>query len=103
MLFRSQTPQGFHAPLLYQAFERAAVEKFYSTDEAGLVERLGVKVKLVEGDYANIKITTPEDLAIAEMLLSHKAFEPHPSLSSVKFLSFTSYYTVSCILLYAFS
>ncbi len=65
-LYRVQTPQGFYYSLLKQALEKAAEEGFYGTDEAMLVERLGEKVFLVEGDRRNIKITDPLDLKIAE-------------------------------------
>lgn len=68
-LWMIQTPQAFRAPLLAKAFEKAAREKFYSTDEAALVERLGVKAKIVEGSYDNIKITTKEDLELGELIL----------------------------------
>ena len=58
-LWLIQTPQAFRAKLLIKAFEKAKEDKFYSTDEAALVERLGVKIRIVEGSYDNIKITTP--------------------------------------------
>lgn len=66
-----QTPQVFQFSLIYQAYLHAQKEKFYGTDDAALVERMGKEVSVVEGDYYNIKITTPEDLRIAEFLLSH--------------------------------
>jgi 2-C-methyl-D-erythritol 4-phosphate cytidylyltransferase len=66
MLVAVQTPQGFEAAILYEAFEKAQKEGFYGTDESSLVERLGVAVKLVRGDYRNIKITDPEDLALVK-------------------------------------
>jgi 2-C-methyl-D-erythritol 2,4-cyclodiphosphate synthase/2-C-methyl-D-erythritol 4-phosphate cytidylyltransferase len=59
-----QTPQGFRFALLEEAFERAFEEGFYGTDDASLVERLGHDVAIVPGEHANIKITTPEDLAV---------------------------------------
>ena len=59
-----QTPQGFRFGLLKEAFEKAMAEGFYGTDDASLVERLGHAVTIVPGDYANIKITTPEDLTM---------------------------------------
>jgi 2-C-methyl-D-erythritol 4-phosphate cytidylyltransferase len=68
-LFRIQTPQGFSYPVLKEALESAARDKFYGTDEALLVERLGKRVILVEGDFKNIKITNPSDLRVAEALL----------------------------------
>jgi len=61
-LFSVQTPQGFEVCLLKEAFAKAFEEGFSGTDDAGLVERLGHPVALAEGDYANIKITTREDL-----------------------------------------
>lgn len=71
-LWSVQTPQGFDAHLLRQAYEKAEQEEFIGTDDASLVERLGVKVKVVCGCYDNLKITTPEDLTIAEALLEER-------------------------------
>jgi 2-C-methyl-D-erythritol 4-phosphate cytidylyltransferase len=68
-LWLIQTPQAFRAKLLLRAFEKAKKDKFYSTDEAALVEQLGVKVRIVEGSYDNIKITTPEDLELGSLIL----------------------------------
>jgi len=68
-LWLVQTPQAFRAKLLVKAFGKAREDKFYSTDEAALVERLGVKVRIVEGNYDNIKITTPEDLELGMLIL----------------------------------
>lgn len=68
-LWMIQTPQAFTAGLLLKAFEKARKDAFYSTDEAALVERLGVKVKIVEGSYDNIKITTQEDLELGKLIL----------------------------------
>lgn len=62
-----QTPQCFRVPLLRRAFELPYDPAF--TDEATLVERLGVDVHLVEGEEFNIKVTTPFDLRVAEVLL----------------------------------
>lgn len=64
-----QTPQVFKYSALMQAYKKAMAEKFYSTDDSAIVERYGGKVKVIMGSYTNIKVTTPEDLAIAEMLL----------------------------------
>ena len=61
-LFLVQTPQGFSYDMLLRAYEKAYSEDFYGTDDASLVDRLGEKVKIVEGSYENIKITTKEDL-----------------------------------------
>lgn len=60
-----QTPQGFRGDLLVRAHRAARRRGFLGTDEASLVERLGVRVRLVAGEYRNIKITTPEDLLLA--------------------------------------
>ena len=62
-----QTPQCFRTDLLRKAFELPYDRAF--TDEATLVERLGEPVHLVEGDDANLKITTPMDLRVAEGLV----------------------------------
>jgi 2-C-methyl-D-erythritol 4-phosphate cytidylyltransferase len=56
-----QTPQGFEARLLREAFDRAASEAFYGTDESMLVERMGWPVTVVAGDQGNIKVTWKED------------------------------------------
>ncbi len=68
-LWQVQTPQGFQYRLLRDAFDLAAKDGFVATDDASLVERLGHPVTMVEGDYRNIKVTTPEDLLIAVALL----------------------------------
>ena len=64
-----QTPQVFDIDLLKGALKKAAQDKAEVTDDCSAVERLGMKVKIVEGDERNIKVTTPMDLKIAEMLL----------------------------------
>lgn len=64
-----QTPQAFQRSLLVAAHARAAAEQWQATDDAALVERAGQRVRVVDGSYANIKITTPEDLLVAETLL----------------------------------
>ena len=63
------TPQCFRYELLLRAYEHVDVSDPELTDESSLVERLGVKVAIVEGSARNIKITQPEDLAIGEVLL----------------------------------
>jgi 2-C-methyl-D-erythritol 4-phosphate cytidylyltransferase len=62
----AQTPQGFRFPLLVEAYEAAFRDRVTLTDEAMAVERLGRKVVAVPGSSRNRKITTPEDLAWAE-------------------------------------
>ena len=64
-----QTPQGFRREILLRAYERANDENFLGTDDASLVERLNVRVKVVTSDYRNIKVTTPEDISVAENFL----------------------------------
>jgi 2-C-methyl-D-erythritol 4-phosphate cytidylyltransferase len=68
-LWLVQTPQAFRAPVLIAAIEKARNEHFVSTDDAALVERMGVKVKVVSGSYDNIKITTQEDLELGGLIL----------------------------------
>lgn len=67
-LFRSvQTPQTFRSELLKKAYEQAFKSEF--TDDASVVEAAGCEIALVEGHRENIKITTPQDLLLAELLL----------------------------------
>lgn len=68
LLFEIQTPQGFMRELIEKAHTDAEQSNFVGTDDCILVERLGAKVKISTGDYCNIKITTPEDLQVAELL-----------------------------------
>ena len=68
-LFAAQTPQVFDFDLLRGALKKAELDDYTVTDDASAVEYLGMKVKIVEGDERNIKVTTPMDLKIAEMLL----------------------------------
>ena len=66
----AQTPQVFRVELLREGLAAAAAEGFTATDDAQLVERLGVAVRIVEGSPRNLKITHAVDLAIAETLLA---------------------------------
>lgn len=68
LLWEAQTPQGFRREDLIKAHERKT--KVEATDDAMMVEPLGIKVKMVMGDYRNIKVTTPEDIILAKQLLS---------------------------------
>lgn len=68
-LWEVQTPQGFRRDILLEAYRKAREDGFLGTDDASLVERLGAPVKVVESDYQNIKVTTPEDMLIAEAFL----------------------------------
>ncbi len=64
-LWAVQTPQVFRSAIIAEAYSRARGDV---TDDASLVEQLGYRVKLYPGSYANIKVTTPDDLALAEVL-----------------------------------
>ena len=68
-LYAVQTPQAFDFDLLRGALKKAAEDGAEITDDCSAVERLGMSVKIVEGDERNLKITTPMDLRIAKMLL----------------------------------
>ncbi len=68
-LWAAQTPQSFKFSVVMTAHERAVEDGFTGTDDAMLVEHIGIKVKLVMGSYDNIKITTKEDLAAGEAIL----------------------------------
>jgi len=66
-IWLAQTPQGFRYDLIRQAYEKAIQTGIKATDDTALVEQLGHPVYVVPGEESNIKITTPTDLAIAEM------------------------------------
>ena len=68
LLWHAQTPQCFRYDLLRRAYERAIADHVEATDDSALVERLGAPVAIVAGGAHNIKITTPQDLALAEIL-----------------------------------
>lgn len=65
-----QTPQAFQTNLLMEAHRRARRKQIQLTDDAALVEQLGLKVKCVMGSYGNLKITTSEDLIVAKALMT---------------------------------
>lgn len=69
-LWQAQTPQGFFLGVIRNAHEAAFREGFYGTDDASLLERLGLPVAVLEGDYRNIKITTAEDLVLARTFIA---------------------------------
>lgn len=79
-LWAAQTPQAFRAALFREAVKRAVAEGFVGTDDASLVERLGVPVRLVEGEALNFKITCAQDFSVAEALLD-RFFDPRTSRS----------------------
>ena len=70
-LWRAQTPQGFPRAVLERAYAEAGSAA--ATDDAALVERIGVTVRLVPDSTRNLKVTTPEDLVLAELLAGHGA------------------------------
>ena len=69
-LWQAQTPQAFRRDVLVAAHRHAVDERIVATDDADLVERIGTSVEVVEGSTANIKITTPSDLAIVEAIIA---------------------------------
>ena len=68
----AQTPQGFWYDILLSAYNNARDSAYEGTDSASLVEFLGYKIAAVQGDDMNIKITTPFDLKVGEMILNEK-------------------------------
>jgi len=67
----AQTPQTFKKEIIVRAFEHAFQTQSFSTDDAALVEQMGGKVAVVQGDWRNIKITSPEDLIAAKAYLEN--------------------------------
>jgi len=72
-LWQAQTPQIFHTALYQAALYKAEDEKFTVTDDNSLIEHLGYQVRMVECGMENIKITTPEDLPLAEAILQYRS------------------------------
>ena len=72
-LWLVQTPQAFRREVILAAYERASADGFYGSDDASLVERTGIPVRMIPGDADNIKVTTPEDLARGERIVSRRA------------------------------
>lgn len=69
VLWAVQTPQTFRVDKIRHAHEKARADGYYATDDAALVEKSGGTIRVVEGSYRNIKVTTPEDAIVAEALL----------------------------------
>ena len=67
-----QTPQVFQVDLIKTALQKALEDGAELTDDCAAVERLGIGVALTEGDYCNLKLTTPEDLAVARAILEQE-------------------------------
>lgn len=74
-LWAAQTPQVFLPEKLMSAHQKARMEGFYGTDDAILMERAGYKLRVIMGSYENIKITTPEDMTVAEAILKLRKAE----------------------------
>lgn len=68
-LWQVQTPQIFRKDTLLRAYEQASLNNWQVTDDASLVEKLGEKVYMVEGEYTNIKVTTPEDIFFVKEMI----------------------------------
>ena len=67
-----KTPQSFRYGLIHAAYLAAETEGFLGTDDASLMERQGWQLRIVMGDYRNLKITTPEDMVLAQALLKDR-------------------------------
>lgn len=72
-LWAVQTPQAFRRDILARAYQTALEQNSFSTDDAALVEQLGLPVAVVTGDYQNIKITAPVDLLLAQAIMKEKS------------------------------
>ncbi len=71
-LWQAQTPQIFERKLLLDAYNNSRINNFTVTDDASLIEKMGGKVVMVEGDRQNFKLTYPLDFSIAEMLMKNQ-------------------------------
>lgn len=74
VIWQAQTPQGFPFRAILSAHEKAAREGWEVSDDASLLELMGERIRVVKGDYDNIKITTPEDIILAQGIF--KTFSP---------------------------
>ena len=74
-LWLTQTPQAFHRPIIIAAYEKASADGFYGTDDASLVERTGIAVRMIPGESDNIKVTTPEDLHLGHLIIRSSSEE----------------------------
>ncbi len=83
-LWQVQTPQTFQVNVIKKAFYRATEDGFIGTDDASLVERLGIKVHILPGTPTNIKITTAEDLLLANAFLQMNVPSKEDSTGGVK-------------------
>lgn len=71
-LWLTQTPQTFQRGIIQEAYRRAYREGVYATDDASLVERIGIRVRMIPGSYENIKITTAVDLAAGAVFIGNR-------------------------------
>ena len=82
-LYAVQTPQTFKRDIIESAYERAYADGYCGTDDASLVERLGLPVRIVLGSYENIKVTTPTDITIVEALMKSATRNPQSAITRV--------------------
>lgn len=71
-IWAAQTPQCFRKEILIEGYDDAIKNRFSATDDSSIVEKVGYNVKMIMGSYSNIKITTPEDIIVAESLFKDK-------------------------------
>ena len=69
LLYNIQTPQAFEKEIILEGYKKFFEKSSFITDDSSIIEKLGVRIKLVEGEYSNIKITTIEDILYAKVLL----------------------------------
>jgi 2-C-methyl-D-erythritol 4-phosphate cytidylyltransferase len=81
-LWAAQTPQGFLVDPLKQAHAKAKEMGWAVTDDAALFEKVGLPVSIVAGEETNLKVTTPQDLAIAEFILNNRQSDMVPAWST---------------------
>jgi 2-C-methyl-D-erythritol 4-phosphate cytidylyltransferase len=74
-MWLAQTPQAFKYKLIREAHETAQKEGFEATDDASLLERMGIPVQVIAGSKHNLKITTQEDLKLADAILTHRKIQ----------------------------
>ncbi|TSB44645.1 2-C-methyl-D-erythritol 4-phosphate cytidylyltransferase [Alkalicoccobacillus porphyridii] len=82
-LWSVQTPQAFWRDALLAGHKKAEEQDFKATDDASIMEWIGAKVVVVEGDYSNLKITTPEDLLMAEAIIRKRSLEHDSSRTRI--------------------
>lgn len=74
-LWLTQTPQAFLRPIIIAAYRKAAADGFYGTDDASLVERMDIPVRMIPGESDNIKVTTPDDVLLGDLLIRRSSRE----------------------------